>query len=335
MLLEKVGDELFKHDTVLKQEAVNGLQVKPDGTYIDCTVGGGGHAEMILTKLNNEGKLIAFDQDSQALAAAQKRLQAFEKQTVFIHANFKYLKQEVEARGIDPIDGILFDLGVSSPQLDQKERGFSYRYDAKLDMRMDRTQSLTATNIVNEWSYGDLVRIFFHYGEEKFSKQIARKIVHEREKQPIETTFQLVELIKEAIPAPARRTGGHPARRIFQALRIAVNDELNVLNKALHQAADVISIGGRIAVITFHSLEDRLCKQAFRKWSTDKEVPRNLPIIPEGFTAPFKLITRKPIVAKEEELTNNRRARSAKLRIVEKVSAWDKEFTYKEGWKRS
>lgn len=325
---------MFKHDSVLKSETVKGLKIKPNGTYIDCTVGGGGHSEAILTHLNKDGTLIAFDQDIEALNAAKERLQNYKNQTVFIHANFRDMKQELKSLGITKINGILFDLGVSSPQLDHGDRGFSYRHDARLDMRMDQSQKLSAYEIVNQWPYNDLVAIFFQYGEERFSKQIARKIENTRENHPIETTHQLVDLIKDAIPAPARRTGGHPAKRIFQALRIAVNDELSAFNHALHQAAEIVDLKGRIAVITFHSLEDRLCKQAFRKWSTRKEIPRNLPIIPEGFEAPFKLVTRKAIIAQDDELSANRRARSAKLRVVEKVSKWDEDFTYKEGWKR-
>lgn len=286
-----------------------------------------------MEKLHEDGRLIAFDQDLDALKAARKKLERYSDQVTFIHANFRMLKEELKQRQIDHVDGILFDLGVSSPQLDRGDRGFSYRMNAKLDMRMNQTDRLTAYDIVNTWSYNDLVAIFFKYGEERFSKQIARRIEKEREVKQIETTFELVDIIKDAIPAPARRTGGHPATRIFQALRIAVNDELQAFNDALHQAAEVIDIKGRIAVITFHSLEDRLCKHAFRKWSSDKEVPRNFPVIPEGHEAPFKLMTRKPIVPSDEEIAMNRRARSAILRIVEKKHEWSKEFTYKEGWK--
>lgn len=318
---------MFIHETVLMDETIQGLQIRPDGTYVDCTVGGGGHSKRILAQLGEEGSLIAFDQDINALEAAQKNLQAYAAKTTFIHANFRNLQQELWKRDLMSIDGILFDLGVSSPQLDEGERGFSYRYDAKLDMRMNQQQSLTAFTIVNEWPYEKLVAIFFRYGEERFSKQVARTIEKMRDQEPIETTFQLVEIIKRAIPARARRTGGHPARRIFQALRIAVNDELEAFNDALHQAAKMINIEGRIAVITFQSLEDRICQQAFRKWSTRKELPRNLPVIPKGFEAPFELITRKPIEASSEELENNRRARSARLRVIKKISEWDEDFS--------
>lgn len=330
----EAGDILFEHYSVLKKETIDGLDIKPTGTYIDCTVGGGGHSLEIASQLNEDGLLIAFDQDKDALEAAKGRLAAYADRILFIHANFRQLEDELEKHGINEADGILFDLGVSSPQLDRGERGFSYQQDAKLDMRMNQDNELTAFEIVNEWPYEKLVSIFFQYGEEKFSKQIARKIEERRKTAKIETTFELVELIKEAIPAPARRKGGHPAKRIFQAIRIAVNDELGAFNDALHQAAKTVSIDGRIVVITFHSLEDRLCKQAFKKWSTAKETPRNLPVIPEGHQAPFKLITRKPIVAENNELEENRRSRSAKLRIVEKKEQWNDEFTFGEGWRK-
>ncbi|HLR40956.1 MAG TPA: 16S rRNA (cytosine(1402)-N(4))-methyltransferase RsmH [Virgibacillus sp.] len=325
---------MFEHYSVLKEETINGLSIKPDGTYVDCTVGGGGHAEQIASRLDENGLLVAFDQDIDALQAAKARLQPYQDRVLFINKNFRSIEQELSHHDIRQVDGILFDLGVSSPQLDRGERGFSYQHDAHLDMRMNQTQALSAFEIVNTWPYEQLVSIFFKYGEEKFSKQIARKIEAHRENAQIETTHQLVDIIKEGIPAAARRKGGHPAKRIFQALRIAVNDELAAFNDALHQAANVVGINGRIAVITFHSLEDRLCKQAFKKWSTAKETPRNLPIIPEGHEAPFKLITRKPIGPSDNELDANRRSRSAKLRIVEKVRTWDKSFTYVEGWKK-
>ena len=325
---------MFEHYSVLKEETIKGLAIKPDGTYVDCTVGGGGHSEKIAAELGENGLLLAFDQDLDALAAAKDRLKKYHDRIIFIHSNFRGLERELAEHQIDHVDGILFDLGVSSPQLDRGERGFSYQHDAELDMRMDQEAELTAFEIVNTWSYNDMVSVFFKYGEEKFSKQIARKIEAYRELNEIHTTHQLVEIIKDAIPAPARRKGGHPAKRIFQALRIAVNDELAAFNEALHQAARVVSVDGRIAVITFHSLEDRLCKQAFKKWSTSKETPRNLPVLPKEHEAPFKLITRKPIIATDSELTENRRSRSAKLRITEKVNEWKDEFTYEEGWKK-
>lgn len=315
----KVGVSMFDHYSVLKDETIKGLAIKPDGTYVDCTLGGGGHSEEILSKLNEKGLLVAFDQDVDALEAAKGRLEAYQDQILLINNNFRNLAEELKRHDIQHVDGILFDLGVSSPQLDRGERGFSYQHDAVLDMRMDQAQELSAYEIVNDWSYNDLVSIFFKYGEEKFSKQIARKIENHRKTEQIKTTYQLVELIKEGIPAPARRKGGHPAKRVFQALRIAVNDELEAFNDALHQAADMIDINGRIAVITFHSLEDRMCKQAFKKWSTAKETPRNLPVMPKEHEASFRLITRKPFTASEVELDSNRRSRSAKLRIIEKI----------------
>jgi len=325
---------MFEHYSVLKDETIKGLAIKPNGTYSDCTVGGGGHSYEIASRLREDGLLIAFDQDLDALDAAKERLKAYEDRVLFIHSNFRGLEDEMSKHNINKADGILFDLGVSSPQLDRGERGFSYQHDAQLDMRMNQEQELTAYEIVNTWPFNKLVSIFFNYGEEKFSKQIARKIEAHREIEEIKTTHQLVEIIKEGIPAPARRKGGHPAKRIFQALRIAVNDELAAFNDALHQAARIVGINGRIAVITFHSLEDRLCKQAFKKWSTAKPTPKNLPIVPEDHQAPFNLITRKPISAGDFELEENRRSRSAKLRVVEKVTQWKNDFTYEEGWRK-
>ncbi|MDL4841272.1 16S rRNA (cytosine(1402)-N(4))-methyltransferase RsmH [Aquibacillus rhizosphaerae] len=326
---------MFEHFSVLKQEAVDGLNIDPNGTYIDCTLGGGGHSEMIVKQLSEHGLLVAFDQDMNAIKSAQERLREYSDRIIYIHANFRLLKEKLNENNIDKINGILFDLGVSSPQLDQAERGFSYQNDAPLDMRMDQTQEVTAFDVVNRWPYEKLVGIFFKYGEEKFSKQIARKIEQTRAEKEIRTTFELVDIIKEAIPAPARRKGGHPGKRVFQAIRIAVNDELNAFFDVLHQAAEVVDIGGRISIITFHSLEDRLCKQAFKKWSTIPPLPKNIPIIPEQSKPPFKVVNRKPILPNEEELEVNRRSRSAKLRIVEKIKPWDGEFSYQEGWNKS
>jgi 16S rRNA (cytosine1402-N4)-methyltransferase len=325
---------LFNHVSVLKEEAIDGLNIKADGIYIDCTVGGGGHSKEIASRLNQGGLLLAFDQDQDALDAAKENLKEYKSRIKFIHANFREMSEVLSTLGINEVDGILFDLGVSSPQLDRTERGFSYHKDAELDMRMNQEDQLTAKDIINSWPYEKLVSIFFQYGEEKFSKQIARKIEAERRSEEITTTSELVDLIKDAIPAPARRKGGHPAKRIFQALRIAVNDELGAFHDALHHAARLVKIHGRVVVITFHSLEDRLCKQAFKKWSTPKETPRNLPIIPEGHEAPFRLITRKPIVPNENEIEENRRSRSAKLRITEKIKQWDETFMYEEGWRK-
>ncbi|MFS0782403.1 16S rRNA (cytosine(1402)-N(4))-methyltransferase RsmH [Bacillus sp. 1P06AnD] len=309
---------MFKHITVLLKETVDGLNIKPDGVYVDCTLGGAGHSEYLLSQLSDKGKLYAFDQDETAIENAKVKLEKYSGRVEFIQSNFTYIEEELHARGVTGVDGILYDLGVSSPQLDTPERGFSYQHDAPLDMRMDQTSDLSAYDVVNSWAYNDLVRIFFQYGEEKFSKQIARKIETAREKKPIETTFELVELIKEGIPAPARRKGGHPAKRIFQAIRIAVNDELKVFEHSLMQSIGLLNKGGRISVITFHSLEDRICKSVFKKESDLPELPPGLPIIPEEFKPVLKLVTRKPILPSEEELDMNNRARSAKLRIAEK-----------------
>ncbi|GGA16998.1 16S rRNA (cytosine(1402)-N(4))-methyltransferase RsmH [Psychrobacillus lasiicapitis] len=310
---------MFHHTTVLLKETVDGLAVRPDGIYVDCTLGGAGHSEYLVKQLNTHGKLICFDQDMTAIENAKVKLAPYLEKVTFVHANFRHLKNELANIGIEKVDGILYDLGVSSPQLDTPERGFSYNYDAPLDMRMDQTSELTAYHVVNEWAYEKLVKIFFRYGEEKFSKQIARKIEQARESAPIETTFQLVELIKAGIPAAARRTGGHPAKRIFQAIRIAVNDELGAAEDSLEDAIQLINVGGRISVITFHSLEDRLAKTIFKEASTLPDLPPNLPIIPAGMEPMLKLVTRKPILPSAEELEVNNRSRSAKLRIVEKL----------------
>jgi len=310
---------MFEHTTVLLKETVDGLNINPDGVYVDCTLGGAGHSELILSKLSEQGKLYAFDQDDIAIAHAQEKLSEYKDKITIIKSNFEYLKDELEKVGVHKVDGILYDLGVSSPQLDTPERGFSYHNDAPLDMRMDLDANLSAYDVVNNWSYSELVKIFFQYGEEKFSKQIARKIEAARETAPIKTTGELVELIKEAIPAPARRKGGHPAKRVFQAIRIAVNDELGVFEKSLQQAIELLNPGGRISVITFHSLEDRICKVAFKKASETPNLPHGLPVIPDEFKPVIKLITRKPQLPSEAELENNNRARSAKLRIAEKL----------------
>lgn len=310
---------MFNHVTVLLKETVDGLQIKPNGIYVDCTLGGAGHSEYLLSQLSDEGKLYAFDQDMIAINNAKIKLKDYEGKVEFIQSNFKYIKDELHARGVFKVDGILYDLGVSSPQLDTPERGFSYQHDAPLDMRMDQSASISAYDVVNNWSYNELVKIFFQYGEEKFSKQIARKIEAARAIKPIETTFELVELIKEGIPAPARRTGGHPAKRVFQAIRIAVNDELKVFEESLQDAIELLDKGGRISVITFHSLEDRICKTVFKKESELPPLPPGLPVIPKEFQPILKLVVRKPILPSEEELLANNRARSAKLRIAEKL----------------
>lgn len=310
---------MFEHTTVLLQETVDGLNIKPNGTYVDCTMGGAGHSALILSKLSAEGKLYAFDQDETAIAHAKEKLAEFGDRITMIKSNFLHLKEELESLGVDKVDGIVYDLGVSSPQLDTPERGFSYHHDAPLDMRMDMESDFSAYDVINHWSYGELVKIFFKYGEEKFSKQIARKIEAAREKKPIETTGELVELIKDAIPAPARRKGGHPAKRVFQAVRIAVNDELGVFEKSLEQAIALLNPGGRISVITFHSLEDRIAKVTLKKASEPPDLPPGLPMIPDEYKPILKLITRKPIVPSDEELEANNRARSAKLRVAEKI----------------
>lgn len=310
---------MFHHTTVLLKETVDGLAIRPDGIYVDCTLGGAGHSEYLVQQLNEKGRLICFDQDMTAIENAKLKLAPYLDKVTFVHANFRYLKDELNQIGIEKVDGILYDLGVSSPQLDTPERGFSYNYDAPLDMRMDQTSELTAYHVVNDWPYEKLLKIFFRYGEEKFSKQIARKIEKAREVEPIATTFQLVELIKEGIPAAARRTGGHPAKRIFQAIRIAVNDELGAAEDSLEDAIKIIKVGGRVSVITFHSLEDRLTKTIFKEASSLPELPPNLPMIPAGMEPMLRVVTRKPIVPSEEELAVNNRSRSAKLRIVEKL----------------
>ena len=310
----------FKHETVLLHETVDGLDIKPDGVYVDCTLGGAGHAQYLLDQLGPQGHLYAFDQDMTAINNAKLKLADYvEKgQVTFIHQNFRHLKQALEELGIDQVDGIYYDLGVSSPQLDVAERGFSYGQEARLDMRMNQEQALSAYEIVNDWPYEDLVHILYRYGEEKFAKRIARAIEERRAQRPIETTTELAEIVKMAIPAATRRTGGHPAKRSFQAIRIAVNDELGAVEDSLEQALTLLKPEGRISVITFHSLEDRLVKQLFKEVSQGPEVPRGLPILPGQMQAPFGLVNRKPIVASPEELEANNRSRSAKLRILRK-----------------
>jgi len=298
-------------------ETIDYLNVKENGVYIDCTLGGAGHALYLLNQLNDEGRLIAIDQDQTAIDNAKEVLKDHLHKVTFVHSNFRELTNILNDLNIEKVDGIYYDLGVSSPQLDIPERGFSYHHDATLDMRMDQTQELTAYEIVNNWSYEALVKIFYRYGEEKFSKQIARRIEAHREQQPITTTLELVDIIKEGIPAKARRKGGHPAKRVFQALRIAVNDELSAFEDSIEQAIELVKVDGRISVITFHSLEDRLCKQVFQEYEKGPEVPRGLPVIPEAYTPKLKRVNRKPITATEEDLDDNNRARSAKLRVAE------------------
>lgn len=316
----------FQHETVLLEEAVAGLNIKPNGVYVDCTLGGAGHTQYILEQLDEDGHLYAFDQDDFALEEAEKKLAEYiEKgQVTLIKNNFRNLKDALNQLGVQKVDGVLYDLGVSSPQLDDGDRGFSYNYDADLDMRMNQNQELSAYDVVNTWSFNDLMRILFQYGEEKFSKQIARKIEAQREIKPIETTFELVDIIKDAIPAPARRKGGHPGKRTFQAIRIAVNDELNAVSESIEQAIHLLNIGGRVSVITFHSLEDRIVKHLFKDYSTVEEPPKNLPILPDQLEkAPLKIVNNKVILPSDEEVEQNRRSRSAKLRIVEKQTEID------------
>ncbi|MGY3749707.1 16S rRNA (cytosine(1402)-N(4))-methyltransferase RsmH [Vagococcus acidifermentans] len=311
----------FSHTTVLLKETVDGLNIKPDGIYVDCTLGGGGHTAYLLSQLNEQGHVYAFDQDETALAFAEQTLKPYvaKGMITFVHSNFRHLQAELARRGVTQVDGIIYDLGVSSPQLDEAERGFSYHKDARLDMRMDRQNPLTAEQVVNEYDYHDLVRIFYRYGEEKFSKQIARAIEKHRKQKPIETTSELVAIIKEAIPAPARRKGGHPAKRVFQAIRIEVNDELQVVEESLEQAIALIALGGRVSVITFHSLEDRLVKNMFKQYSEVRDLPPGLPVVPEEYQPVLRLVNRKPVLPTAEEVASNNRSRSAKLRIAERI----------------
>ncbi|WP_050612501.1 16S rRNA (cytosine(1402)-N(4))-methyltransferase RsmH [Ligilactobacillus agilis] len=311
----------FEHVTVLLNEAVDNLNIKADGIYVDCTLGGGGHSRKILEQLGPNGHLYAFDQDQTALDYNQENLRDWlvAKKLTLIKSNFQQLKQKLAEHGVSHVDGVLYDLGVSSPQFDVAERGFSYRQDAILDMRMDQGQALTARKIVNEWSYGELVRIFTRYGEEKFAKSIARQIERKRQEEEIQTTGQLVELIKAGIPAKARRKGGHPAKKVFQALRIAVNNELGVLEDSLGQALSLLNPHGRISVITFQSLEDRLVKTMFKEKTSLPELPRGLPVIPSELELEYRLVNRKPITPSQAELEANHRAHSAKLRVIEKV----------------
>ncbi len=307
---------MFKHDTVLLKETIDGLNIKPDGIYVDATLGGGGHTSYLLSKLTT-GRVISFDQDILAINHAKEKFD--DDRLTLVHRNFEFIKEELNALGIEKIDGILYDLGVSSPQLDLVERGFSHSKTARLDMRMDQTQSLDAYEIVNTYSYEELVRIFFRYGEEKFSKQIAREIESRRKEKPIETTTELADIIKSKIPEKFKRMKGHPARRVFQALRIAVNNELQVFENSLQDAIELLNKGGRVSVIIFHSLEDRICKQIYLEYERGPELPKNMPIIPEGYEPSLKRVNKKPILASEEELEENSRARSARLRIAEKL----------------
>lgn len=309
----------FHHVTVLREEAVAGLNIRPGGIYVDCTLGGAGHSSLIAAQLTDGGRLIAIDQDDWALDHARERLASAMDKVTLVKSNFRHIKDIVNDLDLEGVDGILFDLGVSSPQLDEGERGFSYNADAPLDMRMDQQAPLSAYDIINEWEEEEIARVIWEYGEEKFSRRIARQIVENRKKKPVQTTGELVEIIKEAIPAAARRTGPHPAKRTFQAIRIAVNDELDAFKEAIIDAISVLRPGGRVSVITFHSLEDRICKQIFQEYSKGCTCPPSFPICACGNQATVKVITRKPVLPSEEELEANPRARSAKLRVAEKL----------------
>ncbi|HEY0222692.1 MAG TPA: 16S rRNA (cytosine(1402)-N(4))-methyltransferase RsmH [Lactovum miscens] len=304
----------FEHITVLLEETVGALNVdvNPNGNYIDATLGGAGHSRLLLSRLGPEGHLYSFDQDKVAIDNAISK--GLDNRWTLIHDNFANLAEH----GLPSIDGILYDLGVSSPQFDVAERGFSYKLDSKLDMRMDQSTSLTAYEIVNTYPFNNLMRIFSRYGEEPFSKQIARKIEQVREIKPIETTTELADLIKSALPQKALKKKGHPAKRVFQALRIEVNDELGSLEKSLNSAIGMLSPGGRIAVISFQSLEDRIVKRIFKE-NSEVNVPHGLPMIPDEMKAKLKVIVRKPILASESELEINNRAHSAKLRVAERT----------------
>lgn len=310
----------FKHVTVLLHEAVKGLAIKPGGIYVDATLGGGGHSSLIASQLDN-GRLYSFDQDATAIDYNRQHLAEpiADGRVVLVEDNFRHLKAALNQRGVSAIDGIVYDLGVSSPQFDDAKRGFSYQHDAPLDMRMNQQQSLSAKTVVNEWPYQRLEKILYRYGEERFAPQIARNIERHRQRHPIETTGELVEIIKEAIPAAARRHGGHPAKKSFQAIRIAVNDELGALEESLEQAFDLLNTGGRISVITFQSLEDRLVKTMFREKSSLPDLPQGLPVIPAGMQPHFKLVNKKPVVPSHDEIVANHRAHSAKLRVIEKI----------------
>ncbi len=307
----------FKHISVLLEESVNLLEVKPDGIYVDGTLGGGGHSAFICSKLSDNGSLIGIDRDMTAIDAAGKRLSQFGNKVTIVHNNFANIKQVLSELDIKEIDGAILDLGVSSPQLDTAERGFSYNMDARLDMRMNREDSLSAYDVVNTYTEEQLSKIIFEYGEERFARQVARKIVAAREKMRIETTFQLVDIIKTAIPAKLRDK--NPAIRTFQAIRIEVNKELEILENAIKDFVDVLKPGGVLSIITFHSLEDRIVKQTFQRLSEGCTCPKNFPVCVCGNKPVVKLINRKPIVSGSAELEMNIRAHSAKLRAIKKI----------------
>lgn len=308
--------EMYKHVSVLLNESLEYLNVKKDGIYVDCTLGGGGHSYEILSRLD-DGHLYCFDQDDFAIEKATEKLSTLNKPFTIIKSNFKHIKEKLAELGVTSVDGILYDLGVSSFQFDIPDRGFSYRFDAPLDMRMNQSQELTAEVIVNEYSFHELLHIFSRYGEETFAKQIARTIEREREHKRIETTFELVSIIKQSLPQKVLSKKGHPAKKVFQALRIAVNDELRVFEDSLHQALDLLSFDGRVVVITFHSLEDRICKNVFKDAVTI-DIPKNVPIMP-NIEPEFKLLHKKVILPTTDEQAQNNRSHSAKLRAIKKI----------------
>ena len=309
---------VFKHTSVLLEETVDGLNIKPDGIYVDGTLGGGGHAYEVCSRLGSKGRFIGIDQDEAAIEAAGARLSDFGERVTIVRSNYCDMKLRLQELGIDKVDGIVLDLGVSSYQLDTAERGFSYRVDAPLDMRMDRRQKMTARDIVNDYSEMDLFRIIRDYGEDKFAKNIAKHIVMEREKGPIETTGQLIEIIKRAIPMKFQKTAGHPAKRTFQAIRIELNRELEVLRDTLDDMIELLNTDGRICIITFHSLEDRIVKSIFKRNEDPCTCPSHFPVCVCGNEPKGKVITRKPILPSDGELEENSRSKSAKLRIFER-----------------
>lgn len=309
----------FKHYSVMLNETIEGLNIKPDGIYLDGTLGGAGHSSVIASRLSKEGHLYGVDQDEAAIEAAGKRLEPYKDRVTIIRSNYRDAVATLKQMGVDGVDGILLDLGVSSYQLDTVERGFSYKYDTNLDMRMDTRQRLTARDIVNDYPQKELFRIIRDYGEDQFAQNIAKHIVQAREIKPIETTFELNEIIKAAIPMKMRATGGHPSKKTFQAIRIECNHELDVLRDSLDEMIDFLKPGGRIAIITFHSLEDRMVKLAFRDAENPCTCPPEFPVCVCGKKSKGKVITRKPIIPSDEELEENSRAKSSKLRIFERI----------------
>lgn len=309
----------FAHIPVMLNECLEGLNIKADGTYVDGTVGGAGHSIEIVKRLSEKGRLICVDKDEDALKAAGERLAPYKDRVTFIHDDYKNLVNELDSIGVGKVDGILLDLGVSSYQLDNAERGFSYMKDEPLDMRMDRSQRISAHEVVNGYTESELARILFDYGEEKLARQIARNIVRARSEKPIETTLELAKIVEDTYPAKTRWKFGHPAKRTFQAIRIEVNDELSSLGEAVTAMARRLEKGGRMAVITFHSLEDRIVKSAFKELSLACTCPPDFPVCVCGKVQEVELVNKKPITASEEELENNSRSQSAKLRVIEKL----------------